>query len=296
MNFNRFKVNLDQNKATNSKNGIIGTKENKKAQLRGSLETVDIILIKENPDQARSFMSDKEFDTLKQSIKREGLLHPIIVYKDSIEKELYLKAGHRRLRALKELGYTEVECAIFNNKTEATFAAISTNEFAESIHPIDKGVEVRSLIKEFKSQNMNVSLKDIADFYGAKYETVKEWAQYGYIDKSVRSMIIKNNIRSKNFLRKATSICKNINNSNLPEEVRLSQINKEISELLDEHDKPVKNIKYEEKIPDGASIRNFLYYDKHRDEYLLRESVVKDLSLKERERLKTKAQELVDML
>lgn len=299
MNLSRFKVRLEDNKAANSKNGVIGNKVIKKAKLRGEPIVIKIHQIKENPEQARSFMGNKEFEVLKMSIKREGLLHPIIVYKE-VSGEYFLKAGHRRLRALKELGYSEVECMVFNNKTEATFAAISTNEFSEEIHPIDKGVEVQSLLDQFKKINLPASIKEISDFYGVKYDTVKEWRQYSHIDKSVRAKIIEKNLRSKTFLRKATKICKRIKSMRLEEKERLSLINQEISILIEEFTNNDKNVKRKEEIKevsllDGPAIRNFLYYDRHKDEFLVRD-VVKNLSKKDRSRLKKKVGELFEVL
>ncbi len=295
MNFSRFKADLGKNKPANSKNGVIPNKTVKAAKLSGVINTIDIDNIEENPDQARSFIRTKEFKVLKQSIKREGLLHPVIVYKDSSTGKYVVKAGHRRLRALKELGFTQVDCAVFTNKTEATFAAISTNEFAESIHPIDKGVEVESLIKEFKEQNIPVSLKDIADFYGVSYTTVKEWKHYANIDKSIRAEIIQKDVRSKDFLRKATKICKEINGMNYSEEERINQINEKFHNLLSNTKEKVQKVEKKISLADGPAIRNFLYYDRDKDEFKIRD-VVGELSRKDKNRLKKKVSELFDLL
>lgn len=295
MRFSKFKIDLDRNKEITSKNGVIPNKKNKVARLSGVIASIDVDKISENPEQARSYFKGKEFEVLKQSIKREGLLHPIIVYRDKDSSRYVLKAGHRRLRAITELGYTQVDCAVFTDKTEATFAAISTNEFAESIHPIDKGVEVESLIAEFKDSNIPVSLQDIADFYGVSTSTIKEWKAYAKIDKSIRAEIIKKDVRSKDFLRKAIKICKEINNMDYSEEERVSQINERFHLLINNSGEKVKKVEKKVSLLDGPAIRNFLYYDRVCDEFKIRD-VVGELSRKDKNRLKKKVIELLDSL
>lgn len=294
--FNRYKVNLGKNVPANSKNGVISG-EDKHAKISGLVTTVDICNIESNPDQARSFIETESFLSLKQSIKREGLLHPIILYKDKINGKYTVKAGHRRLRAVSELGYNKVDCIVFTNKIEATFAAISTNEFAESIHPIDKGIEVESLIKEFRENNVSVSLSEIADFYGVAIPTIKEWKQYAKIEKSVRAEITKRDIRSKNFLRKATKLCKKFEEMNISELEKSDKLNLEILKLINEIETPEKVSSTELclSLEEGPNIRNFLYYDKKRDEFLVRD-VIEKLSRKDKTRLKKKVIELLERL
>ena len=302
MNINRFNMSLDKNSEGKSKNGIIKPQQNKTANLKGQLIVLPINKIEDDPNQARSFIKNEEFLSLKQSIKREGLLHPIIVYKDNDKKKYILKSGHRRIKAIKELGYTEVQCAVYLDAVSATFAAVSSNEFAESIHPIDKGVQVQSLIEELKGANQSNLIEAIAKFYGAKESTIYEWLRYSYIDKSIRAKIIELNIRSKDFLRKATKICKSINEQNISEEEKLNLINDKISELIEnkslsknESENQVIKKEVASLSDSGPAIRNFLYYDRLRDEFLVRK-VAENLSNKDKKRLKLKAQELIDLL
>lgn len=302
MNFKRFNVSLERNRPANSKNGVSSSGKNLSAKLSGMTLSIDIKLIEDNPDQARSFMNTNEFETLKQSIKREGLLHPIIVYKDARKGKYITKAGHRRLRAIRELGFTQVDCAVFTSKTEATFAAISTNEFAESIHPIDKGVEVDSLIREFKESGVDVPMKDIADFYGTSTSTIYEWRRYVDIDKSVRSEILSRDIRSKDFLRKATKICKEIRSKNYSEVRRIKEVNDSIAKLISraslKSKVTAKSGAEKSDLPENgrAKISNYLYYVKSEDEYKVREDSIKRLSSDERARLKVRALELLELL
>jgi len=292
--FNKYKVNLAKNEPSNSKNGVFGDSDH--AKTSGVVVPIKIEDIETNPEQARSFMNTDSFYNLKESIKREGLHSPIVLFKDRTMKKYVVKAGHRRLRAVTELGYTRVDCIVLTDKVEATFAAISTNEFHESIHPIDKGVEVESLIREFKENKMNVSLKDIARFYGVEESTVKEWRQYANIDSSVRAEITKRNIRSKDFLRRATKVCKKVNSLDADDDEKKKTLNLLIQDmLLNEGTQHSEVVEERNILLDGPNIRNFLYYDKSKDEFIIR-NVVDKLSDEDKARLKEKTKELLDRL
>ena len=64
---------------------------------------IDINKIKVMEDNPRK-ISGFDFENLKESIKEFGFLEPLIVNQDNI-----LIGGHQRLKALKELGYNEID-------------------------------------------------------------------------------------------------------------------------------------------------------------------------------------------
>lgn len=293
---NRFNVKLEKNKPAQSKNGVFEISNKDHAKVSGILTKIDISKIRENPHQARSHMKQQEFNCLKKSIQIEGLLEPIIVLVNRDNDSYELKAGHRRLRAITELGYKYIDAFVYTDVIEATFAAISTNEFSEKIHLIDKGIEVESLITEFKKNGHTINLDDIATFYGVSVSTIKEWKQYAKISESVRAEITKRDIRSKEFLRKAVKICTKIERTDLSENEKKEALNIAISELINSK----ISREAEDEIEclnssDGPEIRNFLYYNKKNDSFLIRD-VANKLSKKDKARLKRKALELIEML
>lgn len=67
---------------------------------------------------------DKEYQKIKKSIETFGYVEPIIVNKD-----MTVIGGHQRLKVLKELGYSEVECVVVNlNKNQEKALNIALNK------------------------------------------------------------------------------------------------------------------------------------------------------------------------
>ncbi len=64
-----------------------------------------------------------DLEDLKRSLKRHGLLNPI-----SINPKGELIAGHRRLTAVQQLGWDEVEVKVINPKNELDFLEMEMEE------------------------------------------------------------------------------------------------------------------------------------------------------------------------
>ena len=64
-----------------------------------------------NRYQPRLNFRPEKLEELIDSIKEKGIVQPVIVRKNS-ENEFELIAGERRLRAAKELGFTEIPAVI----------------------------------------------------------------------------------------------------------------------------------------------------------------------------------------
>jgi len=71
-------------------------------------------------------MTEEEFNNLKQNIKEFGFVDPLIINKDNS-----LVGGHQRLKALKELGYKDVEVIVVNlSKAKEKLLNISLNKIS----------------------------------------------------------------------------------------------------------------------------------------------------------------------
>lgn len=297
MRASKYSVNLDNNE-TQSKNGVIPSAQEKITNLSGPLKLIDVNFIDRNEYQARSYMDEEEFQDLKDSIRREGLHEPIVVRYNGETGRYTVYAGHRRLRACMELGTVKIVCLILQDLQESTFAAISTNQFRVAIHPIDKGIEVQSLIDGFLKEELTPpTIDQIAQYYRVSPSTIKEWKQYLHIDESVRSLIVKNDIRTKSFLRKASKICKAVNSTEeLDERERKQIINEEIRDLIDSHKRrKSKRAKSDDSLRDGSSFRYFIGYKKSSDEFYIAESI-ESLSKKDKKKLKDKLIEALELL
>ena len=67
---------------------------------------MDVSKINENPLNSMIYgYNQKQHQELKKSIELNGLLEPLTITRDNT-----LVCGHRRLKAIKEIGYDDVEC------------------------------------------------------------------------------------------------------------------------------------------------------------------------------------------
>lgn len=90
--------------------------------------------------QPFSIYTDLEKEQMKQSIKENGIINPIIIRK--IDEEKYeIISGHNRVKCCRELGLKKIPCIIKNcNDDEATLIMIDSNLCnREKILPVEKG-------------------------------------------------------------------------------------------------------------------------------------------------------------
>lgn len=79
-------------------------------------------------------------EELKKSIENNGLLHPITV--NNVNGIYSLVSGNHRLTALKELGYKEVNCVIYDNlsSTQCRLIELSENLTRQELSALDKSL------------------------------------------------------------------------------------------------------------------------------------------------------------
>ena len=69
---------------------------------------------------------DPEYQKIKRSIEEFGYVDPIIINKD-----MTVIGGHQRLKVLKEMGYTEIDCVVVDlNKTKEKALNIALNKIS----------------------------------------------------------------------------------------------------------------------------------------------------------------------
>ena len=74
---------------------------------------IEINLLKEASYNPRKPLSLKEYEKLKRSFKEFGEAQPIIINKDYT-----IIAGHQRVKVMKDLGFTKVECKVLDLSKE----------------------------------------------------------------------------------------------------------------------------------------------------------------------------------
>jgi ParB family transcriptional regulator, chromosome partitioning protein len=116
-------------------------------ELNGSIEDVNILDITSPKNQLRTTMNDLE--ELAESIKKIGLLQPIVVRTNSSEN-FEIVAGNRRYNACKKLGRRKIACHLVELDDKSAFeVSIIENVQRHTLNPIEEGLAFRKYVKEF---------------------------------------------------------------------------------------------------------------------------------------------------
>jgi ParB family chromosome partitioning protein len=121
------------------------------------LTDIQLELISPDPNQPRKFFSDKALTELSESIKKYGVIQPIIVREISKEKYLII-AGERRWRASKLAGVKSISAIVKTDKHEDN-AAISLieNIQRESLNPVELAESYQKLCDEHRLSHDDLS-------------------------------------------------------------------------------------------------------------------------------------------
>lgn len=113
------------------------------------IKEIDLELITENPYQPRKNFDETALRELSESIKRHGLIQPIIV----IEKDggYMLIAGERRFRATKLLGESKIKAIVADIESQSLRElALIENIQREDLNPIELANSYKELIDEYR--------------------------------------------------------------------------------------------------------------------------------------------------
>lgn len=120
-------------------------------ELTSSCVSPSQITVAENDRQT---FEQTEIDALAASIKRHGMLQPLVVRCDVITGDYVLIAGERRLRAAKQLKLDSVPIRITTSKDEAANAEARLEENIRRVdlNPIEKAIAIQGLIEKGRTQ------------------------------------------------------------------------------------------------------------------------------------------------
>lgn len=127
---------------------------NSQANNSGNFAMVDINLIMPDPDQPRKIFDDEEMNQMIESVKRHGVIQPLLV-RIADENKIILVAGERRLRASKVVGLKEVPVVI----TTGNPVEISLIENIQRVdlRPLEKAEGIQRMISEHGYLQDNVA-------------------------------------------------------------------------------------------------------------------------------------------
>ena len=148
--------------------------------LPGLLQNISIDLIEDNPNQVRKDFNQVELEDLAQSIKEEGLIHPIVVCTNN--GKYVLVAGERRLRACRGILMQRDIPAIVLSSSD-NIQAITIAENVQRV-PLDL-IEQASLI-ELLSTNKKLTQAEIGKPFGFNQTKVSQLRSLARADQRIK--------------------------------------------------------------------------------------------------------------
>ena len=155
------------------------------------VQQIKITEIEPNADQPRKKFDEDKLEELASSIKRYGVIQPIIV----MPKDGYYQivAGERRWRAAKKAGLTEMPCLV-RTKTEQENIEIALieNIQREDLNPIEKARGLRRLLDDY-----GLSQQQLADKLGMSRSGLTNNVRILNLDPRVIDLVLEHNFSER---------------------------------------------------------------------------------------------------
>lgn len=164
------------------------TKEVIKEVVKEVEQKININLIEPNKSQPRKQFDEEALQELSDSIKKYGVLEPLIVTKKGDYYEII--AGERRWRAARMAGIKEVPVVI-RDYTDKEIMEISLieNIQREDLNPIEEAEAYESLISEY-----NLKQEEVAERVSKSRSTITNSLRLLKLCEDVRQMVMYNMI------------------------------------------------------------------------------------------------------
>jgi ParB family chromosome partitioning protein len=125
------------------------------AELRAAASELPIDAIAPNPQQPRRVFADADLDALADSIRRHGVLQPVLVREapQGSARRYELVVGERRWRASQRAGRTTIPATIQNITPQALLeVALVENVQRRDLNPIELAMAFRALAEAGRTQ------------------------------------------------------------------------------------------------------------------------------------------------
>lgn len=126
-----------------------------KGDAKESLRQLPIDVIQRSPYQPRQTIEPEALEALTSSIRRQGVVQPIVVRE--IDGDYQLIAGERRWRAAQQAGLDRIPAIIKNvDDQEASAIALVENLQRENLGPLEEAQAFAALIEKFDLTHQEV--------------------------------------------------------------------------------------------------------------------------------------------
>lgn len=165
------------------------TVEEKKEEA-GKEYMMKLSIIEPNQGQPRKDFNEESIGELADSIKKYGVLQPLLVKKSGDHYEIV--AGERRWRAAKEAGLKEIPVVIKEyTKQQAMEIALIENLQREDLNPIEEAQAYQQLMQEFE-----LTQEEIAERVSRSRTAITNCMRLLKLDKRVQDMLIQGQLSS----------------------------------------------------------------------------------------------------
>ncbi|NHB57205.1 ParB/RepB/Spo0J family partition protein [Acinetobacter sp. 194] len=171
---------------------LLGSIQKEKLQLEvqaldhGQLKQIDVKVLKRGNYQPRRFIKEEDLQELAASIKKHGVMQPIVIR--PIEDEVHhyeIIAGERRWRAAQIAGLETVPAIVRDLSDQVAIAlALIENIQRQDLNPIDQAMALQRFHEEF-----GLSHQEIAETVGKARTTVSNLLRLLSLDDAIKDHI-----------------------------------------------------------------------------------------------------------
>ena len=153
---------------------------------------VPISFVVPNPDQPRKRFADDELYELTDSIKKYGILQPLLV-KKGLRKEFVLIAGERRLRAAQLAGLDLVPVIIKDiDQRDSAIIALVENLQRENLNFIEEARAYKKLMDDF-----NLTQSDIAQRVSKTQSTISNKIRVLSLPEDIQHVLLQSRLTER---------------------------------------------------------------------------------------------------
>ena len=189
---------------------------------------VEILKISESKSQARTYFDPNKLEELSESIKKSGVLQPIIV--QQVGNESYqLIAGERRLRASKSVGLKTIPCLVKDvSDKDAAVLGLVENVQRSHLNTIEEALGYKSL-----KETYGLSAKEIGLLVGKSRPFIANLLRISNLSNAVQDAL-KNDRVSFGQARPLIVLDHNLQDRLLSEIIRTSMNSRQVEEKVSE--------------------------------------------------------------
>lgn len=217
-----------------------------------TVSEVDIGSVFANPNQPRKVFDETALNELADSIKKHGVIMPIIVNDEGNGKYMII-AGERRWRASRIAGLKKIP-VIIKNYTERQIKEISLieNLQREDLNPIESATAMRSLMDDY-----GLTQEELADRIGKSRPAIANTLRLLSLTPDVVSLVANNKL-SAGHARALITLPENEQIKFAKEAVKTGMSVRDVEEKVKDYFTPPEEKKKKPHVEQSADLKEFI--------------------------------------